>query len=88
MTDSTQILLTAVVATLTVLLVVIGVQIFLILGEVRNMLQKVNGMLGDASRVTRAVVEPIEEASSFVLGLKKGLGAVKAFKKIFAADKD
>ena len=88
MTDSLQILLTAVITTLTVLLVLIGVQIFLILVEVRNILKKTTLMFDDAARVTHAVVEPVEEASSFVVGLKNGFGLIGTLKKIFAADEE
>jgi len=88
MTDSTQILLTIVISTLTILLTIIGVQIFLILIEARNILKKTGLMLEDASKITHAVVEPVEEASSFIKGLKDGLGVVRTIKRIFNADED
>lgn len=88
MTDSTQILLIVVVTTLTVLLTIIGVQIFLILVEVRNILKKTDSMMSDAARVTHAVVEPVEGATSFLTGLSSGVGVVRNIKKIFAADED
>jgi hypothetical protein len=88
MTDTIQILLTAVITTLTVLLVLIGVQIFIILGEVRKILKKTNLMFDDASKITHAVVQPVEEASSFVLGLKNGFGLISKIKKVFEADEE
>jgi len=88
MTDSTQILLIIVISTLTVLLTLIGVQIFLILIELRNILKKTSSMFDDVQRVTHAVVKPVEEASSFMLGLKNGLGLMKSLKKIFSAHKE
>jgi len=83
MTDTYQILLTVVISVLTVLLTLIGIQLFLILNEVRNILKKTNNMVDDASKVTHAVVQPIQEASTFLTGLKNGLGVVNKIKKIF-----
>jgi len=83
MTDTYQILLTSVISVLTVLLTLIGIQLFLILNEVRNILKKTNNMVDDASKVTHAVVQPIQEASTFLTGLKNGLGVVNKIKKIF-----
>ena len=51
MTDTIEILLTVVVTTLTVLLAIIGVQIILILTEVRNILKKTDSMMGDAEEL-------------------------------------
>lgn len=86
--DTTQILLIVVISILTLLLSAIGVQMFLILTEVRNILKKTGGMLDDAKRITHAVAEPVEEASSFMLGLKNGFGLVKKIKKIFADEEE
>jgi hypothetical protein len=83
MTDTYQILLTSVISVLTVLLTLIGIQLFLILNEVRNILKKTNNIVNDASKVTHAVVQPIQEASTFLIGLKNGLGVVNKIKKIF-----
>lgn len=88
MTDSTQILLIVIVSILTLLLTIVGVQIFLILVEVKNILKKTKEMLDDAKRLTQAVVEPVEEASSFMMGLKNGFGLVKKIKKILAAEEN
>ena len=88
MTDSTQVLLIIVISILTVLLTIVGVQIFLILVEVRNILKKTTSMLDDAKKVTHAVVEPVEEASSFLTGLKSGFGIMKKIRKIFTEDKE
>ncbi len=88
MTDSTQILLIVIITTLTLLLTAVGVQIFLILIEVRNILKKLGAMLDDAKKVTEAVVKPVEEASTFISGLRSGFGFVKRLRNIFVADED
>ena len=83
MTGAIQILLTAVITALTVLLVIIGIQLFLVLQEFRSVLKKTSKILDDTSRVTHAVAQPVEEASSFLAGLKNGFGLIKNLKKIF-----
>ena len=88
MTDPTQVLLIVVITTLTILLTAIGVQIFLVLTELRNVLKKTSSMLDDANKVTHAVVEPVEEATTFLSGLKNGLQVVRRIKKIFNADEE
>lgn len=83
MIDSIQILLTAVVATLTVLLVIIGIQVFFILKEVNKTLSRVNKILGDVEVVTESVLKPIREASNFLAGLKKGADVMKLVANFF-----
>jgi ABC-type multidrug transport system fused ATPase/permease subunit len=56
--------------TLTLLLVVIGIQIFNILKEVRVSVQKTNKMLDDAGKVTGTVSEGVENMS-MITSLKK-----------------
>lgn len=46
--ENIQTLLIVVVIALTVLLIVIGVQIFLVIADLRRIMRRVNGMLEDA----------------------------------------
>lgn len=46
--ESVQTLLTVVVIALTVLLIVIGVQIFLVINDLRRIMKRVNAMLEDS----------------------------------------
>jgi len=53
--DATQILLIGVVTVLTILLVVIGIQVFLILKEIQQSIKKTNKMLDDAGTVSGSI---------------------------------
>ncbi|RJR16292.1 hypothetical protein C4579_00445 [Candidatus Microgenomates bacterium] len=79
--DITQVLLVFVVVTLTILLVLIGIQVFNILAEIRKSLAKVNKMLEDAGTVTGNVSKTISGATGMVDGLKAGLSLVSVFGK-------
>lgn len=72
-----QIILVIVVAILCVLLIVFSIYIFKILEEVKISLKKTNSMLDDVKRITKSVADPIEHASEFISGLKKGAKIVE-----------
>jgi len=88
MIDSVQILLTVVVTTLTVLLVIIGVQVFLILKEVKKTLSRANKILDDIEVLTNSVSKPIEEAAHFFSGLKKGTDVIKFIASFFREEEE
>lgn len=69
MIDPTQTLLVVVTTTLTILLVVIGVQVFLILKEVRESIKKLNKMLDDAGTISESIAKPISSLSDSISGL-------------------
>lgn len=77
-----QYLLIFVISSLTTILIIIGIQVIKILKEVRNTLIKSNSMLDDAKKVTSSVAEPVEAASDFLMGLKKGFKLVDVIDKI------
>lgn len=72
MIDPAQTVLFLVVIILTILLVVLGVQVFFILRELRKTLEKVNLVLDDAAMITEIVSKPISSLSSLTMGLKTG----------------
>ena len=72
-----QIILVIVITVLVVLLVIFSIYIFRILDEVKKTLQKSNDMMDDIKRITKSVADPIEQASEFVTGLKKGAKLVE-----------
>lgn len=72
-----QIILVIVVAILSILLVIFSIYIFRILDEVKKTLEKTNSMMDDIKRITKSVADPIEHASEFVSGLKKGAKLVE-----------
>lgn len=69
MIDSTQILLIAIVTALTILLSVIGVQVFFILREVQRSIQKMNKMLDDAGTISESIAKPISSLSGSITGV-------------------
>ncbi|MBU3957222.1 hypothetical protein KKI19_03065 [Patescibacteria group bacterium] len=69
MIDNTQLLLIAVVTVLTVLLAIIGVQVFFILREIRESIKKFNKMLDDAGTISESVARPIASLSSSITGV-------------------
>lgn len=68
--DPAQILLFSVVSVLTILLIALGFQVFLILREVKRTLDKVNKLLDDISLVSDSVARPIVGFANFVDGIK------------------
>lgn len=69
MTDTTQILLIVVITVLTILLSAVGVQVFLILKEVRESIHKANKVLDDAGEVSEAITKPIVSLSETITGI-------------------
>lgn len=65
MIDTVQAVLLFVIILLAVLFVVLGIQVFFILGELRKTLTKTNKILDEVDELTQNVSEPI----SFISGL-------------------
>ncbi|HUV47151.1 MAG TPA: hypothetical protein VMW29_03385 [Candidatus Bathyarchaeia archaeon] len=87
MIDPIQILLIFVITTLTILLFIIGLEVFQILKELKKTVEKVNKILTDSGRISEAVAQPIEEASDFIMGLQKGLKFFKTVSDFFKKEK-
>ncbi|MCL4360663.1 hypothetical protein M1555_05440 [Patescibacteria group bacterium] len=79
--DAVQLTIIAVTFILTILIVFLGVQVWLILKEVRISLQKMNKMLDDFGKVTGAVGETASGMSGIVSGIKAGLSVFTALRK-------
>ncbi len=79
MIDPAQTALFLVIIVLTILLVVLGIQVFFILRELRITLTKVNKVLDDTSVITESVSKPISNLSSLTMGLKTGATIAKLF---------
>jgi len=81
--DPIQILLIFVIIILTVLLFIIGLGFFEILKEAKKTLEKINKILDDTGRITNSIVAPIEQASEFLVGLKKGINFLNSISNFF-----
>ena len=64
---------------MTVLLVVLGIQVFFILRELRKTIDKANKVLDDTSVITESVSKPIASFSTLAMGLKTGATIAKIF---------
>ena len=83
MIDTAQGILLFVVVVLTILLVVLGVQVFFILREFRKTVNKANKVLDDTSSITGSVSGPLASFSSFSYlstGMKIGSALLKLIK--------
>lgn len=77
MTEPTAVLLAFVIVILTIMLSVIGVQVFFILREFRQTITKANKVLDDTSVISESVSKPISMVSAMVTGLRGGSKIVK-----------
>jgi hypothetical protein len=78
--DTTQLVIVIVTITLAALFVILGIQIFFILKEVRFSIRKVNKMLDDLGKVSGTVGDGVVNMGGFINGLKAGLSAIAAIR--------
>lgn len=78
--DPIQLTIIGVSFTLTVILVVIGIQISLLLKEFRMSVQKSNKMLDDAGKITGTVSEGVVNMSGFMDGIRAGIKMITSLK--------
>ncbi len=68
--DTTQLLLTVVLTVTTILLVVIGIQLILVLRELRVALKRINGIIDAFEKVGGSVEHGFAELTGFFAGAK------------------
>jgi hypothetical protein len=79
--DPIQLTIIGVSITLTILLVVLGIQVLYILQEVRLTVHKTNKMLDDTGKITETVSEGVTSMSGFMNGIKTGLSMITSLQK-------
>lgn len=79
--DPIQLVTIFISLTITTLIVVLGVQVFYILKEMRTSLTKVNKMLDDGVRVSGTVSDTVEGVSGLMSGLTAGISLLSKFRK-------
>ena len=79
--DPVQLTIIIISFILTLLLVLLGVQVWYILKEIRTSIVKTNTMLDDAKKVTGTVGESVSSMSGVVSGIKAALSVFKSFRK-------
>lgn len=83
--DPVQLTIIVISFILTLLLVVLGVQVWYIFKEIRTSLIKMNSMLDDAKKVTLTVGDSVSGMAGIASGIRTALSVFKVFKK---KDKD
>jgi hypothetical protein len=89
MVDPVQFILLAVIIILTLLLVILGIQVFFILSEARKAVSKTNTILEKADSITESVKTPLAAVSSLALGVKASslLSIAKFIRSLLSHDK-
>ena len=88
MTDAAQILLFLVILILTTLLLVLGIQVFFILKELRKTLNKTNKVLDNTDEITESIKRPLSSLSALIMGLRAGTSLMNIVKKVEEKDKE
>ncbi len=81
MVDSVQAVLLFVIIVLTLLLLVLGAQVYFILRELRATVIKANKVLDDTGLITESVSTPIASLSALISGVKTGASIAKLFQQ-------
>ncbi len=74
--EPTQLVIIIISITLAALFVILGIQVYHILREIRASIHKANKMIDDMGRVTGTVGDTVVNMGGFVSGLKSGLSAI------------
>lgn len=77
--DILPIVFSVIVIILTIVLSVVGVQLVLVLLEVRKTLKKLNGVLDTAEQKINAVVSPLQNLGGMASGLQTGFKVFESF---------
>lgn len=85
--DTAETVLLFVLVILTILILILGVQVFLILKDLRRTVGKANKVLDDTGVITDAVSRPAASFSSITTGIKAGAAIAKLFTKKSKRDK-
>lgn len=86
--DIAQIALFIIIIVLTILLLALGIQIFIILREFRKTVLKANKVLDNTNIITESVSSPLSSLSGFASSIKAGVSFVSLLKKIISKDED
>ena len=81
MIDPAQTALFLVIVVLALLLLVLGVQVFFILRELRRTITKTNKILDDTGTITESVSTPLSSLSALATSIKAGARIAKFLRK-------
>jgi uncharacterized protein YoxC len=77
--DILPIVFSVIIIILTIVLSVVGIQLVLVLLEVRKTLKKLNGVLDTAEQKINAVVSPLQNLGGIASGLQTGFKVFESF---------
>lgn len=77
--ELTSTVIMVVVIILTLILGVVGIQLVLVLAELRRTLRRVNETLDHAETKINAVLQPLQNLGGMAMGLQTGLKVFEAF---------
>jgi hypothetical protein len=81
MNDTAQMIIVGVITVLTLVLAIVGIQIILILQEIRKSMSKVNHIVADVQGVTSKIAASTSSVSGMVVGLRAALALLGNLKK-------
>jgi predicted permease len=85
MLDTVQVVLLLVIVSLAILLLILGVQVFFILRELRRTVTKANKVLDNTGSITQSVASPLALISSLVENASTGVLFSKLVKIVIKA---
>ena len=86
--ETAQIVIITVVTILSIVLSLIGFQMYMLLKELRETIGKTNNILADVDNVTSKLSQSTETVSGMFEGLRAVVGLIGAFKKGAGGKKD
>jgi len=87
MVTFTQTLLIVVITVLTVIITGIGVQLFLLLKEIRSTVTRANSILDQADGLINKLSHPAASVNNLITGLKEGVTLIETISGIFSRRK-
>lgn len=76
MLDSSQILIVAAITIMTAILTIVGIQLILVLKEVRQGMKRVNGIIDSVEKIGFSITHGSAEIIGFITGVKKLLTVI------------
>lgn len=83
MFDLTQTLLVVVIVVLTVIISVIGVQVVILIKEVRRTLNRVNDIIDGTEELLDKISHPTQSLGNLITGVKQGVKIVETLTSLF-----
>jgi hypothetical protein len=80
--DIVQAILFSIIIVLTIFLVIVGLQAYFALKDLRKTLKKANKLMGDVDSIVEQIKKPIETAGNVFTAVTAGAGIAHIIKKL------